>query len=126
MVPYHFQCYSDGCGEVEYCPECEPEWIECQYCDNIKICSRDCAHGSYKLDICEGEGCNRANCTDCFANNGSVEYVTQCLDLMDQVMAIMKPVILNSALIVGRKSWKQCNGGRNAVAFVWAVLDQHS
>ena len=65
---------------IKYCSECEPEvdWITCQYCDNIKICSRDCAHDSYKLDICEGEGCNRANCTSCFANHDSVEYVTQC------------------------------------------------
>lgn len=57
------------------------DWITCQYCDNIKICSRDCAYDSSKLNLCEGEGCNRANCTtreDCFANNGSVEYVTQC------------------------------------------------
>ena len=72
-------CSSNGnCGD-EYCSDCVPDgdwWKNCQYCDAI-YCD-DC---SDVMNVCNGEGCERANCNHglCIDNNeGRPECVIYC------------------------------------------------
>jgi len=57
----------DDCG-LGYCPDCESEnLVTCQFCSDNFCESSWCNY----LDVCRGEGCNRANCPDgeCFDDN---------------------------------------------------------
>lgn len=58
--------HSDECG-LAYCPDCVPTWVACQFCED-SMCNYNC---DCCINICQGEGCNRANCTEseCFNDN---------------------------------------------------------
>jgi len=38
-------------------------WVYCQYC-NRGYCSAACGKYCHGVEVCEGEGCKRANCND--------------------------------------------------------------
>lgn len=64
-----FLCFriSDECG-IGNCPGCCLTYKTCQYCE--KECCWECSHDC--MEVCQGEGCNRANCWDsdeCNASN---------------------------------------------------------
>ena len=92
---------SDECG-MGYCQDCEPTFVDaCQYCDK-KYCG-DCSQYMY---ICQGEGCNRANCNkgECFDDNkesvkcvwmykghrGDEEHDLFCVDCYEKACARAK------------------------------------
>ena len=50
------------------CPECDNDLVSCQFC-SVHCC--DFGNCGGKLNMCEGEGCSRANCLEgeCFDDN---------------------------------------------------------
>ena len=111
MVPYHFQCYSNGCEQVEFCSECEPEWIECQYCD-MKHCCIECVYNSVdSMYVCEGEGCTRVNCRhgECMDNNvEKAECVTRCLGSGHMEGCYEDYCIDCRVKMLEKKNWTNC------------------
>lgn len=56
----------DECG-IGYCPDCHISYKTCQYCE--KECCWQCSYD--RMEVCQGEGCNRANCWDSDGCNAS-------------------------------------------------------
>ena len=68
--------FSYECGYDALCPDCNPTWATCQYCDEIycEVCDLEC------MNICDGEGCNKANCNQCTCENEeSAACVVKCV-----------------------------------------------
>jgi len=114
---------SDWCDD-EFCSECEPEWITCQYCDtNLKLCGRECVYHSDGLNACESEGCNRANCAsgDCFTDHfHNMDCVDKCRGY-DENEACWESYCTDCRVKeLEGKDWNGCPGCVKDVAIVTA------
>ena len=69
LIPSLFSIYSDECG-LAYCQDCVPAWVTCQFCEE-SICNYNCY-----MNICQGDGCERANCNG--VNRGSYSTNIDC------------------------------------------------
>ena len=49
-----------ACDDCLKGPACT-SWVYCQYC-NLGYCSAECGKYCCGVEVCEGEGCKRANC----------------------------------------------------------------
>ena len=65
-IHLYFYCSAQGGANNHVDSACEDcatsEWIDCQYC-STSYCSTNCGH-EYVINVCQGEGCKRANCYD--------------------------------------------------------------